>query len=513
MDPDVVVVGSGPNGLFAACRLARAGLSVLVLERHPERAGGAAVSEESTLPGFVHDVGAGFVAFHDSDAFRGLALERHGLRWTFGEYDSAHPGPDGSCAAISRDLPRTVEAFGPDGEAWRALATWHRTIDGPLMQMMRTLPPMEGLWRLGPIDGLKLARIFASRPAAFARRTFRTEAARRVLPGMGMHVDLGPEDPIGAPLGYVLSMRAGTAGFAVAEGGTGSITRALLADLRAHGGEVRLGSPVDRIAVRNGRAEAVIVRGGLEIRAREAVVADTSAPALLLGLLEGAHVPGFVKARMRRFPMGWGTFKVDAALSGPIPWRSELARRSAVVHAGDSLDDLQRTVEQVRRCELPDHPYLVVGQQSLADPTRAPDGQHTLYAYARVPRSIEGGWEAWRERYADVIDARIEELAPGYRALVQARTVRTPDDLEAANPNLIGGDLGGGSNQWYRQAILRPMFPYFRYRMHVSRLYLCSSYTHPGAGVHGMCGWNAAGIVLRDVGSKPGMTMIPELAT
>jgi len=199
---------------------------------------------------------------------------------------------------------------------------------------------------------------------------------------------------------------------------------------------------------------------------------------------------------MRRYPRGWGTFKVDWALDGPVPWSCGPAGQSAVVHAGDSLDDLSRFAAQVRGGELPDHPYLVIGQQSLADPTRAPAGCHTLWAYSRVPPMVSGGWAAAAERFGDRIDARIEGLAPGFRSRVLQRRLVPPDRLEAMNANLVGGDHGGGSNAWHRQLLFRPLFPYFRYRMPLEGLYLCSSYAHPGAGVHGMCGHNAARRVL-----------------
>jgi phytoene dehydrogenase-like protein len=202
---------------------------------------------------------------------------------------------------------------------------------------------------------------------------------------------------------------------------------------------------------------------------------------------------------MERFPQGWGTFKVDWALSSPVPWAVPEARRAAVVHAGDSLDDLERFTAQVRRGELPDNPYLVIGQQSLVDPTRAPPGKHTLWAYSRVPGHPPGGWQTHAEAFADRLDARIEGLAPGFRSTVLARRIVAPPDLEAMDANLVGGDLGGGSNAWHRQLVFRPLFPYFRHRMPVEGLYLCSSYAHPGAGVHGMCGYNAAQIVLRDL--------------
>jgi phytoene dehydrogenase-like protein len=203
---------------------------------------------------------------------------------------------------------------------------------------------------------------------------------------------------------------------------------------------------------------------------------------------------------MRRFELGFGTFKLDWALAGPVPWRVEAARESAVVHAAESVDDLVDFVREVRAGELPRRPYLVIGQHTLVDPGRAPAGRHTLYAYSRVPSNVPGGWAEARERFADRVEERIESLAPGFRATVLARHAAAPTDLEATNQNLRGGDLGGGSNAWHHQLVFRPVFPYFRYRTPVHRLYLCSSYAHPGAGVHGMCGYNAAELAARDIG-------------
>jgi len=252
--------------------------------------------------------------------------------------------------------------------------------------------------------------------------------------------------------------------------------------------------------VRGGRAAAVRTASGEEMEATRAVMADVAAPSLYLRLLDPSLVPYPIADSMRRFVHGFGTFKMDWALDGPVPWRAEQAAESAVVHAGDDLDDLARFTAEVRGGRLPSNPYLVIGQQSLCDPSRAPRGRHTLWAYSRVPSRLEGGWAAHRESFADTIEARIEGLAPGFRKRILARAIAAPPDLEAMNENLIGGDLAGGSAALRHQLFLRPMFPYFRYRTPVPGLYLCSSYTHPGAGVHGACGHNAALMALRDEG-------------
>lgn len=502
MTPDVVVIGAGPNGLAGACVLARAGLSVLVLEAHPERPGGALASEPATEPGFVHDVGAAFFPFAQaSPAFLDLALGEHGLRWTFAPIDSAHPAPDGSIAVLARDLDRVEKNFGSpeDGATIRWICEWHRRIEPKLIPaMLETIPAIRPALGLLPFAVLRLAATFLRSGSGLARSWFASEPARRVIPGLALHTDIGPDDVFGAGIGYMLTVMATSGGYGVPEGGAGAITAAMVRLLEKHGGQVRVGARVESIIVRNNRAEAVVIEGGEEIRVGKAILSDTSAPALLGRLVDEKHLPGRIVRKMKRFAIGWGTFKVDWALDGPVPWGNDLAREAAVVHAGDSLEDLRRFTLEVRGGKLPSNPYLVIGQQSLCDPTRAPAGKHTLWAYSHVPNYLPD-WAAEKERFADRIDERIEALAPGFRKLIRARRAVSPPDLERMDANLIGGDLGGGSNAWYRQLVFRPVFPYFRYRMPVRGLYLGSSFAHPGAGVHGMCGYNAAQMILRDL--------------
>jgi phytoene dehydrogenase-like protein len=504
MQFDAIVIGSGPNGLVAACVLARAGLRVLVLESNPERAGGAVGSLQSTRPGFVHDVGAAFFPWGAlSPAFKSLELGEFGLRWCSAPIESCHPAPDGSYALIARDADLTARHFGSakDGDRWREVARWYAGIETDLIDvLMRTFPAVGPMLRLLPFDLLRVASVFLSRGRGLAERWFETEAARRVLAGLALHVDVGPDDTFGAAIGFMLGMTATTGGYVVPAGGAQSITDAMVRQLEHHGGWLRLGSRVQQVIVRDDRACAVQLDDGTEIEAR-VILADTDVAHLLLDMVDREYVPARVIEAMQRLPRGWGTFKLDWALSGPVPWSCEHARSSAVVHAADSLDDLARFTAQVRRGELPDNPYLVIGQQSVSDPTRAPAGCQTLWAYSRVPPELpSGGWAAHGERFADRVDARIEALAPGFRERVIARRVVAPPDLQAMDANLVGGDLGGGSNAWNRQLLFRPIFPHFRYRMPIDGLYLCSSYAHPGAGVHGMCGFNAAQMVLRDLG-------------
>jgi phytoene dehydrogenase-like protein len=496
---DAVVIGAGPNGLVAAATLARQGWRVLVLEAK-DRPGGAVYSEQFTVPGFWHDVGAAFFPFaDDSPAFRYLDLTGAGLEWRNARWESCHPAPDGTCAGISRDIDLSVKSFGADGPAWRRLAEWKRSMGDRLAAaLLGPLPGFGTAWHLGPFHIARLGIQGMRTPAGWAQRYFQTEAARRIVPSLALHVDLGPNDFAGAGLGLVLALLAAGSGFRVPVGGARSITQALLRRLDEAGGRLQLSTHIQRIVVRNNKAVAVRTDQGEEIPVQRAVLADVGAPALYLKLLEEEWLSAWVLHSMRKFRYGWGTFKMDWALAGPVPWSADEARDSAVVHAGDSVEDLTAFTREVRAGKLPTNPYLVIGQQSLVDPTRAPPGCHTLWAYSHVPSYLDGGWQNQRDIFADRIEERIEGLAPGFRALIRGRAIHSPVDLEAMDENLVGGDLGGGSACFTQQLFFRPLFPYFRYRTPVRGLYLASASTHPGAGVHGACGFNAARMALWD---------------
>lgn len=500
---DAIVIGAGPNGLVAAATLARHGWSVLVLEAQ-DRPGGAVWSQELTRPGFVHDVGAAFFPFgRSSPAFQSLELTQGGLEWLNADIESAHPSLDGTCPAIARNLEATLDTFGADAGAWSKLHRWQERMGERLPQfLLAPLPAMGAAFRLGLGNAFALARAGLASPVGYASRRFTTDAARRIIPQMALHVDLAPQDFGGAALGLVLTLLAMQDGFLVPRGGARALTQSLLTRFEQARGELRLGQRATKIVIGHGRPVAVHTANGDEFPVRRAVLADVTAPALYLKLIGEDHLGRWVRRRIRRFRFAWGTFKVDWALSGPVPWNCEPARRAAVVHTGDNVEDLIRFAKEVRDGQLPTNPYLVIGQQSLVDPSRAPDGNHTLWAYSRVPSAMPDGWQRHAAEFADRIEARIEGLAPGFRSLILDRHIATPEDLEAMDENLVGGDLSGGSNRFSQQLFLRPVFPYFRYRTPIRGVYLASSSAHPGAGVHGACGYNAAQMAIRDYDGK-----------
>ena len=373
---DAIVVGAGPNGLVAANVMARHGWSVLVLEAK-RRPGGALYSEQLTCPGYLHNVGAAFFPFaYASPALREMALEEVGLHWLHARRESCHPAPDGTSVSIARDLDLSEESFGPvDGPAWRKLALWARNMGDRLPQaLLAALPGIPTAWKLGPLNLARFGLAAIRTPAGWSRHVFQTPAARRVIPGLALHADLGPCDWTGAGIGLVLALLAAVHGFPVPRGGARAITSALLERLETLGGRIQLETHVDQIVVRENRAVAIRTNRQDEIHVRRAVLADVGAPALYFRLLDPSHVPRWVAQSMHRFRYGWGTFKMDWALTGPVPWLSAEASESAVVHAGDSVDDLLAFTQQVRLGHLPANPYLVIGQQSLADPSRAPKG-------------------------------------------------------------------------------------------------------------------------------------------
>ncbi len=512
---EAVVIGAGPNGLVAANLLADRGWDVLVCEA-ASTPGGAVRSEALIEPGFVNDV---FSAFYPlgaaSPVIRSLQLERFGLRWRRAPYALAHPTLDGTCPVLSTDMEETaasLDAFAPgDGDAWRALfARWQRLRGGLIDGLFTPIPPLRATARLALAsrhDGpLRLAR-FALLPARrLVTEEFTSPQARRLFTGSAMHADLSPDQTLSGFFGFVLNCLGQEIGWPVPEGGAGRLTDALVARLQAKGGRVRCNAPVDRVLISDGRASGVRA-GGEEIAATRAVLADVDAPRLYRELVGLEYLSPRVRDDLKRFEFDHGVFKIDWTLDAPVPWTAEAARRAGVVHITESLDAMTETRAQIARGLLPSEPLLLVGQQSMTDPTRMPEGKETLWAYAHVPRTIrgdaadeitiDGAFDAsTRERFADRMQARIEALAPGFCSSIRGRHVMAPADLQARNGNLVGGAINGGTGQLYQQLVFRPLPGLGRPETPVRGLYLASASAHPGGGVHGACGSNAARAVL-----------------
>jgi phytoene dehydrogenase-like protein len=509
-DFDAVVIGAGPNGLVAANLLADAGWRVLVLEAQPEP-GGAVRSAELTHPGFVHDLCSAFYPLGvASPVMRSLDLPAHGVRWRHAPLVLAHPTADGRCAVLSTDVEETaasLDEFAPgDGDAWRAFDTDFRKVSGPLLEAMTSpIPPVKGGVRLAATLGPRGLLDFTRRTLLSVRRMsqeqFAGEGAALLLTGNAMHSDLGPDVPPSGFLGWMLTGVGQEYGFPVPEGGAGQLTAALVRRLTERGGVVRCNARVGRIEVRDRRAVAVELADGESIAAPRGVLADVGAPVLYRDLVGEEHLPARVIADLERFQYDPATFKVDWALSGPIPWRTEAAARAGTVHLGNSMDRLTQVAADLAQDRIPAHPFVLVGQMNKADPTRSPAGTETVWAYPHVPRRVRsdgggaltGKWDATEvETFTDRIEAEVEEHAPGFRALVTGRHVLSPPALEAIDENLAGGALGGGTTALSQQLVFRPVPGLGRAETPVRGLYLASASAHPGGGVHGACGANAA---------------------
>ncbi len=490
---DAVIIGAGPNGLVAANLLADAGWSVEVLEAQDEP-GGAVKSGEHVEPGFVNDAFSSFYPLTAaSPVMRGLELEQHGLRLRHGPLALAHPALDGTCAVISRDLAETaasLEAFAPgDGEAWRALMARYERVREPLLDALTTpFPPVRAGARIAlrlRSDLLDFARFAVLPVRRMGQEHFDGKGARRLLAGNALHTDTLPESALGGFFGWFLSALAQTVGYPCVEGGSGNLTAALVRRLESKGGHITCGARVDEIVVRKGKAVGVRSAAG-EVSAAKAVLADVHALSLYLDLLPEEAVPARVFARLRRFELDPSTFKLDWSLDGPIPWSAPDARRSPVVHVAESVDELSVTGSELARGLVPTDPFLLVGQYSMADPTRQPEGKETAWAYTHLPQGADPG------DLAERMEARIEALAPGFGSLVRNRHVWTPALLEQADENLRGGSINGGTAQLHQQLVFRPIPGLGRPETPVKGLFLCSASAHPGGGVHGAPGAIAA---------------------
>ena len=505
-----MVIGAGPNGLVAGNLLADAGWDVTVLEEQPVP-GGAVRSGEITRPGFVSDL---FSAFYPlaaaSPILNGLDLGAYGLRWRHAPAVLAHPFPDGSCAVLSRDLHETaasVESFARgDGAAWREMYDlWGRVGEHVLDVVFKPFPPLAAPVKvaaeLGGLELMRFLRMAVLPIRRFAEERFGGKGAAELLAGNAMHTDLMPETAASALFGWLLTCLGQQFGFPVPEGGAGRLASALAERLSDHGGTLRCGVRASNVIVRSGRAVGVRTADGEEVEARRAVLADTSAPTLFADLVGPEHVPDRVLEDLRNFHLDNSTVKVDWALDAPIPWKADGARTAGTVHVAGDIDHLSDFGLQLSKRLLPDRPFLVLGQMTTADATRSPAGTESAWAYTHVPQDPVGdaGGEltgSWDERETEAFVVRIEDeieaFAPGFKGLISARHVFTPLSMEAADANLVRGALNGGTAQIHQQLFFRPYVGWGRPETPVRGLYLASASAHPGGGVHGAPGSNAA---------------------
>ncbi|MFF0813757.1 phytoene desaturase family protein [Rhodococcus sp. NPDC003318] len=503
---DCAVIGAGPNGLTAAALLAAAGWDVVVLEAQPEPGGAARTAE--LHPGFRMDL---FSAFHPlaaaSPVFEELDLRSHGLSWARAPFAYGHPtGPtDGDAVTMRPDAADTAADLerrcAGDGEAWLRLhAQWGALREPLLRALLGPFPPLRApltaLRRIGGAEALRVARMLALPVRRLGEELFAGEGARLLLAGNAAHADVPVTSAGSGLMGYLLTMLAQDLGFPAPVGGAGALTRALVRRAEAAGCRVRCGQEVTGVEVSGGRAHAVVTAGGTRVRVRRAVLADVSAPALYRRLLPDGIVPGRVLADLGRFEWDTPVVKVDYALSGPIPWRSPTLSGCGAVHLGADGDGLVRWGADLETGTVPREPFVIVGQMTTADPGRSPEGTESAWAYSHLPRGVT------HDAAADLLARRIDEVltahAPGVLDRVVYRGVQRPGDLEAADANLVGGAVNGGTSQLHQQLVFRPIPGVAGARTPVDGLYLASAAIHPGGGVHGMCGAHAASAALTD---------------
>ena len=458
-----IVVGSGPNGLVAAARLARAGVDVTVLEA-ADTVGGGTRSSEAIVPGLVHDHCS---AFHPlvaaSPYLTGLDLDRLGLRLLQPDIDCVHPLDDGSAGELHRGIDRTAAALGRDGARWRRMF-------GPMLPRFDDLlaDATQPVVRI-PRHPLLMARfgVRALLPATVLAGAFRTGQARALWGGVAAHTNHRLDRPLTSAVGAMLVVAGHATGWVVAEGGTQAIADALVRDLEAHGGRIETGHRVTALA---------------DLPRHDVLMLDVS-PTIAADIL-GDRLPSRVARAYRRFRHGPGAFKVDFAVAGGVPWTADAAHRAGTVHLGGDLAEIVANEEAVQRGTMPDRPFVLVGQQYLADAGRSVGDVHPLWTYAHVPNGYTGD-------ATEAIIAQIERFAPGFRDRVVGMAVRSTTEMSVYNANFVGGDIIGGASS-PMQLVFRPRVALDPYATGVPGTYLCSASTPPGAGAHGMCGANAA---------------------
>jgi phytoene dehydrogenase-like protein len=474
-DPEAVVVGAGPNGLAAAVALALAGIPVLVVEAS-DAVGGGARSAELTLPGFIHDVCS---AVHPlgilSPFLRTLPLAEHGLVWRHPRASVAHPLDDGPAVMLRRSLADTCRELGRDGSAWARLVA--PFVDEPHALLADAMGPLRF-----PSHPLLFAR-FGVRAVwsanRLARLCFREERARAVFAGCAAHSLLPLTQPLTAAIGLMFAFTAHVVDWPVAEGGSGAITRALASYLERLGGRVETGRRIARLA---------------ELPDARVVLFDTSPDQL--SRIAGDALPAGYRRRLGRYRYGPGVFKLDWALDGPIPWRDPACVEASTVHVGGTLAEICASEDDMYRGRHSERPFLILCQQSEFDPTRAPAGRDTGYAYCHVPYGSTVDM-------TEAVERQVERFAPGFRDRILARHALGPADLERYNPNYRGGAITGGVADAL-QLWNRPVTRLDPYATPNPRLFICSAATPPGGGVHGMCGWWAARSALARLGKGPG---------
>jgi phytoene dehydrogenase-like protein len=511
---DAVVIGAGPNGLVAANLLADAGWDVVVLEAQASPGGGVA-SAEYLGPGWISDICSAFYPLAAaSPVIRALDLERYGLRWSHAPAVLGHPRPDGA-AMLWRDPFRTAERFEQetpgDGPAWLRLhSLWQRIGPDLLDAIVTPFPPVRPSGRIARTLGagglLRLGRFLALPVRRLIDEEFIGDGPGLLLAGCALHADFFPESPGSALYGWLLAMLGHQAGFPVVQGGAAQLTASLIRRLESVGGRVECNRRVTGIDVRAGRAGAVFTADSDTIEVRRAILADIPVTDLYGGLVSWDHLPSTLADDLRRFQWDWSTVKFDWALHQPVPWSSPDLAGAATIHVADSLAALTRVCADLATAVVPAEPLLLLGQLTTSDPTRSPAGTEALYGYTHVPRrvrgdsgdgSIKGVWDqSDLDALADRVEQLVERHAPGFRSRISARHILGPADLEGHNGNLIGGAVNGGTCNIHQQLVFRPIPGFGRPETPIPGLYLASSSAHPGGGVHGACGANAARVAL-----------------
>lgn len=440
-----------------------------------------------------------------SPAVRELELEKDGLVWIDPPHVMAHPFDDGSAIALHRDVGATVASLGPAGRGWEAATERMLALAEPLVQsVLSPLPPVRPALRL--VAGLRtelaewMRRLLGSVEALGLDLFDGDTRATAWLAGSAQHSGLAPSTTASGAFGFLLQLMSHSHGWPLPQGGMGELADALVRRAEREGAAIRCSATVRRLAVRGGRVVGVELEDGERIAA-DAVVSTVSAGVLARLVPDGA-LPVGLERRLRRWRYGTAAFKLDYALSAPVPWTAGEAREAAVVHVGGELEELTAAAQAGARGELPARPALVVGQQSLYDAMRAPAGEHTLYVYAHVPPAYPES----DEHVAELIERQLERFAPGFGGVVRSRAMRPPGQTERENPSLVGGDLGGGSYELDQQLIFRPTPQLSRYRTPIKGLFVAGASTHPGGAVHGMSGRGAARALLRENRSLPSLS-------